>query len=785
MLPRILIFLPVLFLSCSQPKQKPSILNPDGYQRIDTHDGYVTGNSYTYIVAGLGNALTRKGKSFLSDQSVSLSRISWIVGPKYSFANLGFGWEFLPEEDRKWEKEEILNPEEENPFWGSRLENDDYSVEIRDIPLGKNPVILRKINLKAKGQKPTTNRFVIPLYTDIRNYEYQVWNGNLINQEEERWKPSLDANEGFQSDTINRTFLVKGVGRRLYWEPSIEGTKSENQPKYLMTGIMGLPESVSIKTVVNNDSSHSGYFALNLGEMDKNQSLDFGILIVTDWTEDGVKSRYEAIKNQSLASLNEQAKSSLETPIIKPLGSENQKLSHSINACLNLAKVSQAHFGGVFAQAYMYPMYYHRDMYGPFLVFMASGEYERAFDLLNYLIAMENQYGLQNAYDAVADPPGDIPFDPEKVKESSHFAKAEVPNFVILMARDYFNATGDLERIAPLYDRLVYNLRIQEVNQHHLLSYQGDESYTNFRETRPKFSDEMTDSGLLYLASVRFLQKLAKLLLKKADFAEFSHRYYETLEAMNDRLWLKEERHWAFVRDDSDSLENIDRRPAFDPLLRWAWLELGSPEDSIYQLNQQAVLNHLTDPIRVVPEWDMVTGMEPGYLLYSLARSQHPETHFAAELLMKYASDRGLFAEYYRHHHDTITTFSGTLRPWESSINGYAMIHYLLGYRPNISEKRIELSPHLPPGWTGWESREISMGEEGTIQFRLEKKTQNIVYKIIRKGGKADLEIELEMGLLGRIKSLHPEMELKDDIGKANLLLKPDGRLQIELELFD
>jgi hypothetical protein len=142
--------------------------------------------------------------------------------------------------------------------------------------------------------------------------------------------------------------------------------------------------------------------------------------------------------------------------------------------------------------------------------------------------------------------------------------------------------------------------------------------------------------------------------------------------------------------------------------------------------------------------------MDMGYLLYAMSRCQHPLTDNAATLLLKYASDQGLYSEYYSYKHDTIVSVGGTLRPWESAVNGYTLIKYLTGLRLNMPEKKIYLQPHLPKGWSDWKSKNIPLYNEGEIQMELKKTSDEISFTIRRKVGVNTIDVNLEFGLFGK-----------------------------------
>jgi hypothetical protein len=114
-----ILFSLALFSNQAQTQHQNIDLGVDDWHRTDRHDGYVTGNGHIYTAGGLGQKLTRSGKSFLSDESVSLTRLAWVNGPLYSVGKLGYGWELNPKvngDEESWNSESVLSPGRNEPF---------------------------------------------------------------------------------------------------------------------------------------------------------------------------------------------------------------------------------------------------------------------------------------------------------------------------------------------------------------------------------------------------------------------------------------------------------------------------------------------------------------------------------------------------------------------------------------------------------------------------------------------------------------------------------------------
>lgn len=783
----------IFFPADGLSQQKNVDLGVDNWHRTDRHDGYVTGNGHIYTVGGLGQTLTRSGKSFLQDEPVSLTRLAWINGPLYSVGNLGYGWELKPlvnGTEETWNSESVLSPTSDQPFWQVHSQNEHLESVITDIIVQDEPVLLRRVKImKSEDSKESEIRIFIPVHADPRNSApFESWNGEPV----ENQRPSVPEENLLRVDTGSKAIVLEGAPRALWQEistpiPTEKDYKIMFPPRALAT------TAVSDDPSVNIEVTESG-IQIDLGRLQPGTSKEFGIWLVTaagqqDTIYSTVLNELSKWTQRDNNRVAEESQSALPEPLIQREDADEDPFTTIIQSTSSLARATQAVSGCVLAQPYMYPMCYVRDQIGSFEVFLTQHDYERAYRALTFYIAMQNRYGIQNAYDTTPNPPDPTIWNPEANSMDGHHSAAEVPSIMILMAKDYYKATGDLSKIEPLYDRLAYNLRVQEINENRLLPSPGDESYTNSEQTAPEYRIEMTDSNLLFISAARFMGELADTLGHPDDATEFKKLATETMDAMMDRLWLPEENHFAYARSAGNDLSEIDRRPALDLLLRWFWLDMSNPLDRIPQQNLSAVLEELVDPVRVVPEvYNFTAGMDLGYILHALARSQHPAMHDAAELMVNYASDSGLFAEYYEHENGIITPFSGTLRPWESGINAAAMAQYLLGFQPDLPNTTIKLEPHLPPKWDGWETRKIHLYNEGSIQISMIRNSENsIEINVEREDGRTPLNLELVLGGYDSPLQLQDQsfqtVSNRDDIIKSNFILNGEEKKSLYLQL--
>jgi hypothetical protein len=777
--------------------QQSGVLDAIRYVRPDLHDGYIVGNGRMYAVAGLGRTMARVGKSQLTPEKAPLSKISWIIGPTYTIGNLGYGWQVEAAVDGRpihWQKEAVIEPTWQSPFWGVRSDHDELKCVLHDVMVPDSAVMMRCIQIqRPDGLSPARITVTLPVHPDPRNGIFTMFDGRPVDAEQiQNWsryvgphikdRPSVPKEKLQQVLETAKAIVHRAPARALYQEMSITvPCDSEYEamflPRALATTIASPQEQVSVSVA-------PGKMEAVLGILAPGQTVTLGVWIVAVTgpeaaLEDEALRRLAEWKSKDLDAVMAASARDLPTPLIERFDGEHFMLK-AIETPVRVVLASQALPGGVFAQSFMYPMCYVRDQYGPFRLMLAMGDYDRAYRILTFYAAMQNKLGIQNAYDI---PPEAIAADNwnpdlDYGRLDGRWQRAEVPSYVILFARDYYRATGRLEQIAPLYPRLAYNLRVQHLSRNHLLPYASDESYSNFADTKPRYEQEMTDSTLLYLAACDFMIDLARLTGRNEDVEEFSELAKRSGRALMERLWLSEEGHYAYARDDRDDSESIDRRPVFDPLLRDFWIERRDPFDpkSIGCLN--AVVKHLLDPLRVTTTTKLAAGMEPGYLLYAMSRCQHPQTHQAAELLQQYASGVGAFNEYYFYNRDEIWPNDGVFRPWESSVAATALIQYLLGLRADIPNAKITLQPHLPPDWKGWQTRRVPLPGHGEIQMKLGRTDQNgFFFELVRTGGTAPLSVDLELGLFGEQLESHSHSLLsvsgRPDLLRAQVALHP------------
>ncbi len=733
-------------------------------------DGYLIGNGLGYAIAALGRTLKREGKSKLQNESAPLSQIGWITGPAYGCSNLGFGWEiqaFLAGA-RLALTETLQSVSTGRLAHCVELKHQDLSIRLTDTFLPDQAVLLRHLEISAVTDLPAL-QLRLPVHADPRNASFTWWDGKPVPPSHAMFRPSPEASQ-LRETVDGQAILLRGAGRRL-WQETSTPYQVEYPERYLATGVSGAPSRADDQGLV-----------IDMPALARGTRCDLGIWLVMAW------SREEALKllqDCRVSDARRVSKSVMQsaTPIITS-DRDELGLTRIVAATDGLVRGAQSACGGVFAQGFMYPMCYVRDQYGSFRFLIEAGRTADAWRLLEYIVAMQNTHGIQNANDSILAAPTeqDLRFVPGR--NDGPWIEAEVPSYVVLMARDCYLADGDRPRLLRLYPRLAYNLRCQRFDGHGLLASPGDESFTNI--ALPRMRSQFADSCLLFVAAARFLSTVAKDEGRHEDAHDFHTLAERTWTAVMHRLWDDKSQHFVYARGHSEDPADRDPRPALDALLRSHWIDLDTPGAPWRQGCLNGVLKHLTNPIRIVPDKADCSGMDAGYLLAACAVEQHPLQHEAAKLLTAYASEQGTFSEYYAHKDGIIHPYSGNLRPWESAVNGAAILRYLLGATPDVPARHLYLRPHLPPGWNSWATSWHGLGSLGEYRVTCQRQDRRIVIVLQRHGGSDDLEVTVELGGFGPLPQTAAMWESRadrSDVVLATQIIPANATHEFALEI--
>lgn len=657
-------------------------------------DGYVVGNGKMCMVAGLGRELCYE-KWFITENPAPLTRIAAVIGPSYA-ASTAKGLDFIM--GYGWDIRIINNNNNDN--------NNDFTWESEQI------------------KYPTENCPFWGVVCENKYIHLEVIDMILPDETVILRKIRISPLAGYFERDMTALIPVKEI-------QGFPGKlcSSKHYDKQNKAIILKMDQEVSKRVLVTTADS-------------------CGHDCIVD--EEGIK-----VILQKSAKEKE-----IDLWLVTSNSGQDDFLLKTIRSTVDLCRATQSSQGGNIASPYMYPNCYVRDQQGPFRLFLAVGDYDRAYKALAFHTAMQNRYGIRLEFlpGDSEDNPDPFRFNPGIKWMNTRFASAEYPSYMNIFVRDYYNYTGNLEFVSRLYDKLAFNIRCQEFGESKLLHSPTDESYTQLVGLNGPLN--FTDSNLLFIEAAKFAAKIAKKLGFEKDAEEFDFLAKRTFYALMVFCWHQDEKYFAMLKEDS--------QPLLDSLLRWFWIEMGDPQDVIPSGCLKKVLDCLVNPIRVKAERttdvfyaqrytdkQCCCGFDPGYILYAMARSQHPQVHEAAELLLRYAGRNGTFSEYY-HYSDEgyinpiIKVGNGSLRPWETGTCGAALAQYILGMRIDLPNKTISLAPHLPKTWPGWVSKAREIIGEGVLITKLKKEDDhNICFSIERYGGNNTLFFEVEFGAFG------------------------------------
>lgn len=653
-------------------------------------DGFIIGNGRCYLVEGSEFELDRSAKTCdRYETPIPFHSIVCLNGPVYGFNHFAYGFTVTLEytengrrcqrgfesgmkQSIRYKSDRILN----------QLEDERIEIFIEDAIRPHEDVIVRNISVHSKDNIQLKDpKLVIRYQYDRRNLTYCDFDGSYLPMPASvagplRYEDHVLPAEGcitFRIPAHKPMYddWACGYGKQLDY-----GFMRE---RFLTVSAVPAPQKVT-------DTSF---------ELPLDQSLSAQILFGFGFTKE------ESVPSPSpvAAALSGETR---KTPVIESDCPQIPWLFQRIDA---LIRANTAETGGVLAQPVMYPMSYNRDIYGSFVFYCAMGDLTTAKNILWFFHICQTTYDLQNAYDVESF--GYEPGPDFKPVPSCH-KNAEVPSYFILMARDYYRLSNDLEMMEKLYPHLLHNLESQKLTAHFTVGTEGDESYTNFPESTPVFSEEMTDSCFLYTAACEFICEIAEKLGFQKDVDRYAKRAQQCREAVENRMWLPEQGHYLFSRNE----DRIDARPALDLLCHPLFFQYANPHHQHSLLSFLAVLNQLVSPhLQIVPGFSMCAGGDIGYLLYNAAAFQHPAADQFFEDYQKFVSSSGAFSEYYYAQDGEYRRRGGNLRPWESGINGYSLFCYLFGIRVDLPNHTLRLAPHLPQNVNELSIKDYAVGE--------------------------------------------------------------------------
>ena len=228
------------------------------------------------------------------------------------------------------------------------------------------------------------------------------------------------------------------------------------------------------------------------------------------------------------------------------------------------------------------------------------------------------------------------------------------------------------------------------------------------------------NSQLLWLRAAEDFERLALATGETARLEEVRSMRAQMESTIRDRYALENGCLAAGI-----DVESGETYPPFeDAFLKLGWLDSGFDDRMIFDALECAidlfdreggVIVSPLDPQYVgfplLPaEEGIYTGMLPGYTLAALADAGHRDAEAAFAHFGERTLSSGNYHEYQVLDDDSpmVVTYAAAgegeditagYRPWEGGINYAAIVDYLLGLRPDVSEDAIVLRPHFPGNW--------------------------------------------------------------------------------------
>lgn len=428
------------------------------------------------------------------------------------------------------------------------------------------------------------------------------------------------------------------------------------------------------------------------------------------------------------------------------LESPDVRVDDLLEGVLTTVHAQTTYLGGVSPMS-RYSLMWIRDTAGTVRLLLRLGMYEEVRRLLAYYHRAASARGdIANAVDLdVADPVPEPDWD--NLGPFSGRQAAEGPSYIPLMTHWYTRASGDNSLLEETYPMLRRCLLRQQVDEHGLLTFSGDETYRAALSLSLGLDIEhdypgccrSANSSFLLAAAAEALAGHAEQLGEQADA--------ETLSNLADRVRRAAEA--TYLRPDGSYAPFIDTsRPGYlpppfeDVVTKPLWtgyLDVGAQrardnlQSAVAQLDrgdgflQSALDARYHGYLGLDIERGVHTGMVPGYYLFNLAACDHPRLEQAFDSLGLAASPSGNFSEYHVYDDHSVLQplydSSGYLgdvtaryRHWEGAVDLAALVYALTGLDCDAAAARMVLVPRLVNHWPRMRWRRLRCG---TVRFDL------------------------------------------------------------------
>lgn len=406
-------------------------------------------------------------------------------------------------------------------------------------------------------------------------------------------------------------------------------------------------------------------------------------------------------------------------------------LTDLLDAIRVTVRVQQSPAGGVSPMS-RYTGVWLRDSIGPARMFARLGLTDDARAAVAYLELCHRGRGdYSNACDSGL-LPGDVTreVDWDALPPFSGRTAAEGPSYVPLAWREVVRWTGETEDVTSRWSYLRRAILAQSMTEDGLQPWSGDETFrlamnVAFGEAlEVPWQDTAwsSNSAHVLIPAARFLAGLAEAAGHADDAAALTERAERSRQGLVDHF-LRPEGHFAalILRDPEATPLDL---PFEDSNLKALWTGAFAADDPVALANLDALLavagrGDGSVQSRPGPGYSLggdlsegvATGMVPGFVLWNLMATGHPEGPAAFDQLYTYASPSGAYHEGLlygdRQAFQPLYDGGGVLgdvaaryRPWEGGIDGDALVAWVVGAEPWPLDAGpgLRLRPHVPHG---------------------------------------------------------------------------------------
>ncbi|MBZ0274018.1 hypothetical protein K8I61_18415 [bacterium] len=465
------------------------------------------------------------------------------------------------------------------------------------------------------------------------------------------------------------------------------------------------------------------------------------------------------------------------------VSTSDPRLSDIIEEQMVVNRVQTSFTGGVGAMG-EYSRTWTRDMMGTSVLYPLVGQFEAFGRMLDYeWLAILQRGDIGNSYALDIELPS-LPSEPDwdALPPGTGRNAGEQPSYIVLRYREYYRATGDLDRLEERYGLLRRAILVQTLHEGCYIDFSGDETFRLLMAVAfgqwlfDEFGDTYysANSSFLYVIAAEFLADIADELGYTADADEYRGYADAVRGCLENTYWLAGKGYYATLVDKTTLLPNDMPYEDVNTIPLWMGYES--------KVDPDRVAENLRNTIDALAEKDgffhsplasyykpllgalgindgLVTGMTYGYVLSALARIDDPRAEAMFLTYDDFFNDAGNVSEamivddfsrltYLQEPFGLLVDLTARYRAWEGGIDAAAILQYLLGLTLNAPEGRIAIAPHLPDGIT---QVGIEDARAGDISFDLEVDDDGATRTVAVSNTSAPLGVDAVVSVEGTV----------------------------------